>query len=225
MSEKLVIFGTDIYSSIVHSFFAEASEYEVVAFTAHKSHRQMDRLFDKPVVDFEIITETYPPDQYKMYIAVAQSKLNKVRARIFYEAKSLGYTLVSYVYPGLKLWSNVKIGENCFIFDGCSISPFVEIGDNVIVWQSCVIGHHAKVGNHVFMAGPSVVASSVEVGDYTFLGINATIREGVKVGSECFIGAGSLIMRNTKPRQVFAPKRTRPEKQDTYQFLSLSKYI
>jgi len=221
MSEKLIIFGIDIYASIVHSFFEEASDYEVIAFTVHKNHRKVDQLFGKPVVEFETITEIYPPDKYKMYIAVAQSKLNKVRARIFKEAKLLGYTLASYAYPGLKIWSNVKIGENCFIFDGCSINPFVEIGDNVIIWQSCVVGHHSKIGNHVFMAGPSTVASNVTVGEYSFIGINATIREGISIGEECLIGAGSLIMRDTKPRQVYPAERTQPAKQDTYQFLSI----
>ena len=71
------------------------------------------------------------------------------------------------------------------------------------------------------MAGPSVVASSAEVGDYTFIGINATVREGITIGEECMIGAGSLIMRNAKPRQVYAAERTRPAKLDTYQFLGL----
>jgi sugar O-acyltransferase (sialic acid O-acetyltransferase NeuD family) len=220
MGKKIIIFGTDIYAQIVYTFFSEASDYEVIAFTVHRDHRKQDKLFELPVVDFETVAESYPPDTYKMYIAVAQSKLNKVRARIFNHAKDLGYTLVSYVYPGVKIFSNVTIGENCFIFDGCSINPFVEIGDNVIIWQGCVVGHHSKIRDHVFMAGPSAIASNVEVGDYTFIGVNATVREGIQIGEECFIGAGALIMRNTKPRQVFAQERTRPAKQDVYQLFS-----
>ena len=220
--EKIIIFGTDIYAEIVHTFFTEASDYEVVAFTVHNSHKKKESFFEKPVVDFESVIEQYPPEEYKMYIAIAQSQLNKVRARIFYEAKSKGYTLISYVYPTVKIWSNVVIGENCFIFDGCTVNPYVNIGENVIIWQGCVVGHHSKIGDHVFMAGPSAVASNVEVGDYTFIGMNATIRDGIKVGKECLIGANSLIMRNTKQGQVFSEKRTRASKQKTYQFLSLT---
>ena len=221
MKEKIIVFGTDTYAQIVHTFFAEASNFEVVAFTVHRSHRKQDSLFDLPVVEFENVLTMYPPETYKMYVAVAQSRLNKVRARVYKEAKALGYELVSYVYPGVKIWSNVTIGDNCFIFDGCTINPFVSIGNNVIVWQGCVIGHHSNIGNHVFMAGPSVVASGVEVGDYSFLGINSAVRDGVSIGEECMIGAGSLIMRNAKPRQVYAAERARPAKQDTFQFLGL----
>jgi len=222
MNEKIIIFGTDIYAQIVYTFFNEASDYDVVAFTVHRDFKKDNSLNGKPVVDFEDVTEIYPPEEYKMYVAIAQSKLNKVRATIFQEAKSLGYSLVSYIYPGVKVWSNISIGENCFVFDACSLNPFVTLGDDVIIWQGCVIGHHSTIGNHVFMAGPSTVASNVEVGEYTFIGINAAIREGIRIGEECLIGAGSLIMRNTKPRQVYPAERTHPAKQDTYQFLSLS---
>ena len=77
--------------------------------------------------------------------------------------------------------------------------------------------------DHVFMAGPSAVASNVEIGAYTFIGVNATVREGIRIEEKCFIGAGALIMRHTKPSQVYAQERTRPAKQDIYQLFNLSK--
>jgi sugar O-acyltransferase (sialic acid O-acetyltransferase NeuD family) len=221
MTEKLIIFGTADYAQIVYTFLNSASDFEIVAFTTHGELRDRDELFGLPVVDLETISESYPADQHKMYVAVAQSKLNKVRAKVYQEVKDLGYELISYVHPGVQIWPNVSIGDNCFIFDGCTINPFSTIGNDVIIWSGTVIGHHTTVGDHGFLAGHAVVSGHVNIGPYTYVGVNATIRDYINVAEDCMIGANSLIMRSTKPRQVFVADRTRASKQDTYQFMGI----
>ncbi|MBF0135080.1 MAG: acetyltransferase [Magnetococcus sp. DMHC-1] len=222
MKEKIILFGTADFAKIAFTYFNEASSYEVVAFAVHAAHRQEHTLFDRPVVEFESLTTTHPPDQYKMYVAVGQSKLNKTRARVYHEAKAKGYTLVSYVHPSVQIWSNSTIGDNVFIFDHCTVQPFTSIGNDVILWCGCDIGHNAVIEDHCFVAGQAVVSGYSRVGAYTYLGVNATVRDRIVVAPENMVGAGSLIMRNTKPRQLFAPERTKAEKTDTYQLFGLT---
>ena len=90
-------------------------------------------LFGLPVVPFEEIEESYPPDKFKMFVAMGYSNVNKARAEKYYEAKSKGYELISYVNSKSVLWGDTKIGDNCFIFENQTIQPVVKIGNDVII--------------------------------------------------------------------------------------------
>lgn len=210
MGKKVVIFGTGLFGELVHSYFTHESEYEVVAFTANEFHIKAKDFIGLPLIPFENIEDTYPPDKYKMFIAVGQIKLNKVRAKVYFEAKKKGYSLVSYVYPKIKIWPSNEIGENTFIFEDNTIQPFVKIGNNAVLWSGNHIGHGSRIGDHCFITSHVVVSGNCNVGDYCFIGVNATVRDGISIGTSCIIGAGSLIMKSTKDNEVYISKRTHP---------------
>jgi sugar O-acyltransferase (sialic acid O-acetyltransferase NeuD family) len=206
--KKIIIFGTDDFAQVAHFYFSRDSDYKVVAFTAHERFLKQKTLLGLPVLPFEKITSIYPPSKFSMFIAIAYSKVNKVRARVFEEAKSKGYRLVSYVNSKVTKWEEVKMGENCFIFENVVIQPFVKFGDDVIVWSGNHIGHHSKIGNHCFITSHVVISGNVRIGDYCFLGVNSTIRDGITIADHCVIGAGAVILKNTKQREVYTTKGT-----------------
>jgi len=153
--EKVVIFGTSIMAEVVYYYLAKDSAYEVVAFTADRDFIKEKEFFNLPVVPFEDVESIYPPDRFKMFIAVGYQKINKVRAKKYEEAKEKGYTLISYVSPKAMVWDNVEIGDNCFIFESNVIQPCVKIGNDVIIWSGNHIGHHGSIGDHVYIASRS----------------------------------------------------------------------
>lgn len=71
---------------------------------------------------------------------------------------------------------DLKIGENCFIFEDNTIQPFVTIGDNRVLWSGNHVGHNPTVGDHVFVTSQVVISGACTIGDNSFLGVNATIR-------------------------------------------------
>src|SRR5206468_2511306 len=87
---KVVIFGTGSFAEVVCYLLTHDSEHEVVAFTANESHIVERVLMGLPVVPFETLEREYPPDSYKMYVAIAYKDLNKVRACIYADAKQKG---------------------------------------------------------------------------------------------------------------------------------------
>jgi sugar O-acyltransferase (sialic acid O-acetyltransferase NeuD family) len=206
---KLVIFGTSPLAECVHFYFTHDSPYEVVAFTAHREHLDVDSLAGLPTVPFEEVVDRYPPSRHQMFVAVSYRQVNHVRAGIFNEARTLGYLLASYVSSKATHWGDTKIGANTFIFEDNTIQPFVEIGDDTILWSGNHIGHHSKVGNHCFITSQVVISGLCTIGDYSFIGVNATLRDGVTVGHSNVIGSGSLIMKDTRDHEVYAPERTR----------------
>ena len=200
--KKIIIFGNESFAEVAHFYFTKDSPYDIVAFTVHEHFIKNKELFNLPVVPFEKIETIYPPSEFSMFIAIAYSKINKVRAKVCEDAKSKGYDLVSYVNSKVTKWEDVKMGENCFIFENNVIQPFVEFGDDVIVWSGNHIGHHSKIGNHCFITSHVVISGNVDVGDYCFLGINSTIRDGIKIANHCVIGAGAVILKSTKEKEI-----------------------
>ena len=204
---KVVIFGTGSFAEVVCYLLTHDSEHEVVAFTANESHIVERVLMGLPVVPFETLEREYPPDSYKMYVAIAYKDLNKVRACIYADAKRKGYELITYISSKCSYWGE-SIGDNCFIFEDNTIQPFVKIGNNVVLWSGNHIGHHATIGDHCFITSHVVISGHVLVGAYSFIGVNATLRNSISIGESSLIGAGSLIMKSTKDKEVYIAKRT-----------------
>lgn len=208
--EKVVIFGTGITAEVVYYYLTKDSPYEVVAFTADREFIEEKEFFSLPVIPFEEIEKFYPPDKFKMFVALSYQKINKVRAKKYEEAKEKGYTLISYVSPQAMVWDNVEIGDNCFIFENNVIQPCVKIGNDVIIWSGNHIGHHGTIDDHVYIASHVVICGLVKIEPYCFLGVNATIRDEITIARECIIGAGAVIMQDTKEGEIYRATATEP---------------
>jgi sugar O-acyltransferase (sialic acid O-acetyltransferase NeuD family) len=205
--KKAIIFGTGSIAELAHYYLTNDSEYEVVAFTATKDSIENNIFFDLPLVEFESIEEHYSPNEYEMFIAVGYVKLNQIREKFYIEAKRKGYKLLSYISSKCTNFSNM-IGDNCFIFEDNTIQPFVEISNNVILWSGNHIGHHTKIESNNFIASHAVISGHCHIKEYSFIGVNATIRDGITIEKENIIGAGSLILKNTKEKEVYVAKKT-----------------
>jgi sugar O-acyltransferase (sialic acid O-acetyltransferase NeuD family) len=200
---KLIIFGTGDIAQLAHYYFSQDINYEIVAFTVDREYISDNSFCNLPVVPFDEIEKQFSPGEHDMFVALSYSKLNRIRAEKFNAAKSKGYKLVSYVSPKATLYDNVRIGDNCFIFEDNTIQPFVSIADNVTLWSGNHIGHHSTIGKHCFIASHVVVSGGVKIDPYCFVGVNATIRDHVHIAQDCIIGAGALITHNTIKNSVY----------------------
>jgi len=200
---KLIIFGTGEIAELAYYYFTKEGRHEVTAFTVDSQYKTCDTYKGRPVLEFTEIDKVYPPEAHLMFVAVSYSSMNKVRAEKYAEAKARGYQLASYVSPRATVYDNVELGDNCFVFEDNTIQPFVRIGNNVTLWSGNHIGHHSTIGDHCFVASHAVISGGVRIGPYCFVGVNATIRDHVVIAEENVIGAGALILKNTKPREVY----------------------
>jgi sugar O-acyltransferase (sialic acid O-acetyltransferase NeuD family) len=209
---KVVVFGTGSFAECVNFYLTHDSPHEVVAFTVHRDHISgTTQLAGLPVVPFEDLADTYPPDSHDMYVAVGYARVNRVRAAICEEAKSKGYSLISYISSKATTWGDTKIGENVFIFEDNTIQPFVTIGDDCVLWSGNHVGHHAQIGAHCFITSHVVISGHVKVGPYCFIGVNATVRDAISIGEANVIGSAALIMKSTKDAEVYIAPRTKPD--------------
>src|ERR1017187_8878774 len=112
---KIIIFGTGDIAQIANYYFKIDYDHEVVAFTVNKAYLNEKEFEGLPIVSFEEINKLYPPEEYKMFIALSYSKMNKIREAKYHEAKAMGYELVSYISSKCSYLSQYQPGDNCFI--------------------------------------------------------------------------------------------------------------
>jgi len=204
---KLIIFGAGDIARLAHFYFSRDSEHEVTAFTVDGQYRQGDSFLELPLVDFEEVAGRYPPEEYKMFVALSYARMNKVREEKYHQAKGAGYELVSYVSSRCSFLTDHPAGDNCFILEDNTIQPFARIGNNVTLWSGNHIGHDAVIEDHCFLASHIVVSGYTRIGPRCFIGVNATLRNSITIAAESLIGAGAVIMKDTVEKGVYLPAR------------------
>jgi sugar O-acyltransferase (sialic acid O-acetyltransferase NeuD family) len=206
---RLVIFGAGDIARLAHYYFLRDSEHQVAAFTVDQKYLKGESFLELPMVAFEGVAKLYPPQDYKMFVALSYAKMNRLRAEKYYQAKGLGYDLVSYVSSRCSFLTDYPVGENCFILEDNTIQPFVKIGNNVTLWSGNHIGHDSIIDDHCFLASHIVVSGHVHIHSYCFIGVNATLRNSITIAHETLIGAGAVIMKDTVERGVYLPERAK----------------
>ena len=201
-----VVFGAGDIARLAHYYFSHDSPHDVVAFAVDREYRSDESFLGLPLLDFEGITDHYPPGAHEMFVALSYADMNRSRARKYHEARALGYQLTSYVSSKCTYLSENQPGDNCFILEDNTVQPFVTIGNNVTLWSGNHIGHDSVIEDHCFISSHVVVSGHVHIGQYSFIGVNATLRDSVTIAPETLVGAGAVITRDTVEKGVYAPR-------------------
>jgi len=214
--EKLVIVGAGEFAQIAYEYFTYDSPYEVVAFSVEKEFIKDKELFELPVVPFEELENLYDPLKYKVFVAVTYTQLNRVRTRLYKEAKQKGFSAISYVSSKAFVWRNVGIGENCFIFENNVIQYHTQIGNNVIIWSGNHIGHRTQISDNCYIASHVVISGYCEIGENCFLGVNCSLNDRIKIAKDCIIGNGAVVTKDTEQGKVYAGNPARPTDKSSF---------
>jgi sugar O-acyltransferase (sialic acid O-acetyltransferase NeuD family) len=208
-TKKVVILGDSAFAEVAYECFTRDSEYEVVGFSVNSAYLERNELFGLPVVPFEEVERFFDPDQVEFYAALVYSQLNRLRTRLYEEAKTKGYRPASYISSRAFVWPNAVLGEHCFIFEDNTIQPFVKIGNNVVLWSGNHVGHHSVIEDNCFISSHAVISGFCTVGKNTFIGVNSAIANNVVIGADNWLGVGVNILKNTDPDCIF--KSEHPE--------------
>lgn len=179
------------------------SQFSISAFTVDKSFIKEDQLFDLPVLPFEGIETVCSPDEYAMHIAVGHVRVNRIRAQKYYQAREMGYQLVSYISSRAVTWPGLVHGDNCKIGPNATINPFARLGNDVRIGSGSNVGHHTVIKDHCSLSSNVTVAGNVTIEPFCLIGANATIRDRLTIAAETVIGAGAVILQDTKPGDVY----------------------
>jgi sugar O-acyltransferase (sialic acid O-acetyltransferase NeuD family) len=192
--KAVVIFGGGSFAQVAAVYLMKDTPREVVAYTVDGQYLTSDVFAGLPMIAFEDLLESHPPERVDLLIATGFRGVNSVRRGLYERCKRLGYGFVTYVSSRALVMSDEPFGENTFVFEANVIQPFVTIGDDVVVWSGNHIGHHSRIADHCFIASHAVISGHVTVGESSFIGVNATLRDGISLGPSCVIGAGAVVL-------------------------------
>jgi sugar O-acyltransferase (sialic acid O-acetyltransferase NeuD family) len=219
---KIIIIGDGETAELAYEYFTHDSPHDVVAFAVEREFFQRDQLNGLPVVHFEDVEQHYPPSSYKAFVAISQTKLNRVRTRLYHETKSKGYDCVSYVSSRAFVWNSVEIGENCFVLEGNVLQHGVRIGNNVVLWSGNHVGHQTLIKDHNFVSSHVVISGYCEIGESCFLGVNSCFADHVVVARDCLVGMGAVVAKSTEARKVYRGNPAKPaERVDSFKMFGV----
>jgi sugar O-acyltransferase (sialic acid O-acetyltransferase NeuD family) len=203
-----MIFGAGDYARIAAVYLEKDSDHKVLGFTVDRQYLDRKELLGKPVLAFEDVVESHPPDRVEVLVAIGFSGMNARRREVYERCKQLGYSFPTYINSRAYQWGNLEVGENSFIFEANVLQPFVRIGNNCVLWSGNHIGHDSKIDDHCFIASHVVISGNCSIGHSCFIGVNATFRDGVKVAPRTLVGAGAAILKDTEEGDVYSVRRT-----------------
>ena len=93
----VVLFGLGDFARVARVYLDVDSAHRVVAFTANERYIESDELDGLPVVPFESLAESHPPERHPMFVAIGFSGVNRARREVYEECKERGYELITYV--------------------------------------------------------------------------------------------------------------------------------
>ncbi len=216
-AQEIVVVGAGEQAEIAYEYFTHDSPHEVVAFSVESEFLDKDELFGLPVVPFEEIAERYDPADYRAFVAISSTQLNRIRMRLYREVKERGYECVSYVSSHAFVWHDVEIGENTFVFENNVLQYGVSVGDNVILWSGNHVGHQTKIEDHCFVTSHVVISGFCTIGSGCFLGVNSCFADELTVAPDCVVGAGAVVVKDTEPRKVYVGNPAKPLDKDSFE--------
>lgn len=214
----LVIVGAGEQADIAYEYFTHDSPHTVAAFAVEQAYLESDEHLGLPVVALEALPATHPPDRHQAFVAISSQRLNRVRQRLFETVKAQGFTCASYVSTRAFVWRNVKIGENCMIFEGNVLQHFVEVGDDCVLWSGNHVGHRTRIGAHTFISSHVVISGFCEIGDHCFLGVNSCFGDELSIADDTVVGAGAVVVKSIgEPRGVWVGNPAKATGRDSFQ--------
>ncbi len=219
---RVVLFGAGKIADEVYFYLRNDSPHEVAAFTVDGEYIRTATKWGIPVVPFDEILERFPPDGFKMFVAIGYHDMSRIRAAKYHACKAKGYELISYVCSAASNIAGVPVGDNCLVLEHATIQPCCKIGNNVFIWSGNHVGHHSEVRDHNYLCGHVIIGGSTVIEPHCFLGINSTIGHEVVIGEGSFIGAGALVTKNVAPGSVHIVPDTPRFRLGTKDFLRLT---
>lgn len=207
--KKLFIFGITDFALSAVQYFTERTEWKIQGFVVDAEYKDREEFCGLPVYDLSECEKVFPPTEYFCFVAAGYRGMNKTRREKIKYFKSKGYSLASYVDPSCQRFSNVSIGDNCFIMENVVLQPGVVVEDGVYMGSGVCVGHDTRIQQCAFIAIGAMIAGFVTVGENSFIGANATVNNGLTIAAFTLLGAGAYVTKGTTKYGVYLTEHSR----------------
>lgn len=129
-------------------------------------------------------------------ITVGHIHTSNLRAQLFHDARSLGFTLPVVVSPQAYVSRHASVGDGTVFFHGAVVNAGARIGMNCIVNSQALVEHDVAVGDHCHISTGAILNGDVRVGTCSFVGSASVVKQGLTLGEYSFLGMGIALKRD-----------------------------
>ena len=146
-AKPVVMVGVELHAKRVHAYLTTDGGRTIEAFAVHRRFLKdgvTDEFLGRPVVAFEELHSTHPPESHDLCVAVGYRDVNQARARVWQEGLDRGYEHVNYVSSYARCWEPSTIGtRGTLIVEDANVQPYATVGDDCWI-SGARIGHDAR---------------------------------------------------------------------------------
>lgn len=198
--KKVIVYGNALLCKMLYYDAIDAADFEIACFTVEKDYlRDRSELLGLPLITFEEIQDTYPPQDYDMVVLFTGFRRMRERTEKYDLAKNKGYNLRNFISPKADVTSDIIMGDNNIVLGQTHIGFGGTMGNNNLIRQHVYLGHEFKLGNHIEITAGCTIGGESEIGDLSYIGLGSTIINHTRIAYENLIGAGSTVIRDTEP--------------------------
>ena len=191
---NLVIFGDTQFAERLSKYIILEGMDCVVAFTQEERYMTRTYINGIPVVPFEKLC-SYVKDDFEIILGIGYTKMNSLRAQLYYLCKETGYKVGSYISSNALVYSDA-IGEGNFVCPGAVVGPGCQMGIGNYMESSAVLTHDNILGDFNFISTNAVFGGFACVDNNCFFGLHSTIKNDVHIASDNLVGASVNILKS-----------------------------
>lgn len=194
-SKKVVVYGAGPYGRIFLADVRMYNKIEVVAFTVDKKYLKEITIDGIPVVEFEKVSEIYPPTEYDMIVVCGYTRMRN-RKQMYLRAKNKGYNLINYISPGARIEGSFSMGDNNVVLSGAEIGMDGVMGNNNFINQNVYLAHQFHLEDHIIISAGCIIGGYSTIEELSFCGFGVKTEGFIHIGKECLVGMGSVVVRD-----------------------------
>lgn len=127
----------------------------------------------------------YASDEWLMFVALSNERLNGSRRGLMDVVKTLGYQFDRCISPLAAVPEDWQPGRNTFIGDFVVVGSKASIGDNCWIDSRAIIGYGVTIADSVWIGAGALLGDHVKVGENTNVANGAVLPDNVVVGRRC----------------------------------------
>lgn len=110
----------------------------------------------------------------------------------------------TYISEAALIGKNVTIGEGSIICPGVKIGSNVNIGNFNLINLNCIVGHDSVMGDLCSIMPHVDIGGGARIGKNVFMGTKVTVSPKLEVRDGTYLGVGSIVIKNiTEPGTYF----------------------
>ena len=114
---------------------------------------------------------------------------NKIREKVYKQAKKIGYQFPNIVVESSYVSSFATVGEGCVVLNNVVIQNGSKVGNATILNPGVEVHHDSTIGNFCCIYTNSVIRTYAKVEDGVKIGSNVTVRNETLVNKDIDDGA------------------------------------